>query len=197
MDKGMPEYRLIRGRRKTIGIEIDPSGVLIVRAPRWVSKNDIESFLVEKESWIKKHLSEMRQRVKEMEALISELGPITGEEIKALADRMMKEFPPRVEEYASKLGVNYGRVTIRVQRTRWGSCSAKGNLNFNCLLMLLPKEVQDYVIVHELCHRKEMNHSARFWELVGSVIPDYKKLRNTLREEGRIIMMRAFEAGDR
>ena len=96
-----------------------------------------------------------------------------------------KDIPPRVEHFARVMGLNYGKVAIRAQRTRWGSCSAKGNLNFNCLLVLLPDEVRDYVVVHELAHLKDMNHSPRFWAEVGKVIPDYKLRRAQLRELGR------------
>ena len=82
------------------------------------------------------------------------------------------------------VGVTVGRVTIRNQKTRWGSCSTKGNLNFNCLLMLCPEEVRDYVVVHELCHRKELNHSARFWAEVEKILPDYCIKRKWLKEHG-------------
>ncbi|HAN50208.1 MAG TPA: metal-dependent hydrolase, partial [Lachnospiraceae bacterium] len=82
------------------------------------------------------------------------------------------------------MGVDYGRITIRHQKTRWGSCSGKGNLNFNCLLMLTPPEVQEYVIVHELCHRKEMNHSYRFWAEVEDVLPDYRVQEQWLKTNG-------------
>ena len=88
------------------------------------------------------------------------------------------------------MGVTYGKVTIRSQKTRWGSCSARGNLNFNCLLMLTPPEVQDYVLVHELAHRIEMNHSPRFWKIVENVLPDYKRRKQWLRKEGTLLIER-------
>ncbi len=91
---------------------------------------------------------------------------------------------PRVEEWATLCGLRYGRVAIRGQRTRWGSCSAQHNLNFNWRLMMAPREVIDYVIVHELCHLAEMNHSPRFWRLVEKYYPTYKKWRKWLRENG-------------
>ena len=81
-------------------------------------------------------------------------------------------------------------ITIRNQKTRWGSCSSKGNLNFNCLLMLTPPEVIDYVVVHELCHRKEMNHSGAFWAEVEKVLPDYKEQVKWLKENGGQIIGR-------
>ena len=92
--------------------------------------------------------------------------------------------------YAPQIGVDYGRITIRCQRTRWGSCSAKGNLNFNCLLMLAPPEVLDSVVVHELCHRREMNHSPRFYALVLRVFPDYHRWDRWLKDNGPALMAR-------
>ena len=86
-----------------------------------------------------------------------------------------------LKDLAEKLGVTYGRITIRHQKTRWGSCSSSGNLNFNCALMNTTPEIIDYVVVHELCHRKQMNHSALFWAEVEKVLPNYKELRSALK----------------
>jgi predicted metal-dependent hydrolase len=94
-----------------------------------------------------------------------------------------------VQYFAPLVGVDYRRITIRSQKTRWGSCSSSGNLNFNCLLLLAPPEVLDYVVVHELCHRKEMNHAPRFWAEVGRVLPDYKKRNKWLKENGSRLML--------
>ena len=82
------------------------------------------------------------------------------------------------------MGVSYGRIAIREQKTRWGSCSSKGTLNFNWRLILAPEEVLDYVVVHELAHRREMNHSKAFYAIVESVLPDYRQARRWLREHG-------------
>lgn len=110
--------------------------------------------------------------------------PITQEETETLAQEALEDLPARVKYYAPLVGVTYGRITIRNQRTRWGSCSSKGNLNFNCLLMLCPPKIRDYVVVHELCHRREMNHSARFWAEVEKILPDYKEKQKWLKENG-------------
>ena len=115
---------------------------------------------------------------------------LTGAEIKALAERAGKVIPERAAYYAPLVGVTYGRITIRCQKTRWGSCSSKGNLNFNCLLMLAPPEVLDSVVVHELCHRLEMNHSKRFYENVLRVFPEYRKWHGWLKEHGAELMRR-------
>ena len=90
--------------------------------------------------------------------------------------------------YAEKLGVTYGRITIRCQKSRWGSCSSRGDLSFNCALMKCPQEALDSVVVHELCHRKEMNHSARFYAEVLRVFPDYPKWHRWLRETGSLYL---------
>ncbi len=96
----------------------------------------------------------------------------------------------RAEYYARQMQVSYGRVAVKDQKTRWGSCSAKGNLNFNWRLILAPGEVLDYVVVHELAHRREMNHSVRFWNLVESVLPDYQQRKRWLKENGDRLMGR-------
>ncbi|MEE0435292.1 MAG: M48 family metallopeptidase [Peptococcaceae bacterium] len=82
------------------------------------------------------------------------------------------------------------RLTIRTQRTRWGSCSAKGAISLNALLMLAPETVRDYVVVHELCHLKEMNHSSRFWAEVARVLPTYARERDWLKENGYALLKR-------
>jgi predicted metal-dependent hydrolase len=107
-----------------------------------------------------------------------------------LAQQAKAHLPKRVAYFAARIGVTYGRITIRNQTSRWGSCSDQGNLNFNCLLMLAPASVQDYVVVHELCHRKEMNHSARFWAEVEKIVPDYKVQRAWLKENGGALIAR-------
>ena len=115
---------------------------------------------------------------------------LSMEEIRRLADEAARDIPERVRHFAPVIGVQYGRITIRNQKSKWGSCSSKGNLNFNCLLMLAPPSVRDYVVVHELCHLVELNHSKRFWALVAKVLPEYRKEEQWLKTQGMLIMRR-------
>ena len=180
------DVTIIRSKRKTIAIQITPEPKVIVRAPMRASRKDIERFLQEKDAWIRKHITQF-ERQREQRRMVA---PLTDDEIRELADRALAYIPDRVKYYAELAGVTYGRITIRSQHTRWGSCSRKGNLNFNCLLMMTPPEVIDYVVVHELCHRKEMNHSAAFWDEVEKILPDYRGPKNWLKKNGSDIMSR-------
>ena len=179
---------VIKSSRRTMSMEVRPDGSILVRAPFRASAEEIGNFVCSHKSWVEKQRIRIRKRAAEIR--LADQNPLSPEDIRLLADQALRELPPRIAAYAGQMGVTYGRVTIRNQKTRWGSCSSKGNLNFNCLLMLTPREVQDYVIVHELSHRKEMNHSPKFWEVVEEVLPDYKKRRNWLRENGSAIIRR-------
>jgi len=169
---------IIRSNRKTLSIQLKP-GEIIARAPLRMKDKEIYSFIESKKSWIEKNL-----------AKIDEVQPFTEEEINALAEKAKAIISERVKYYAPKIGVTYNRITIRCQRTRWGSCSSKGNLNFNCLLALFPVEVIDSVVVHELCHRKYMNHSPQFYAEVEKVFPEYKKWHKWLKDNGGIFLNR-------
>ena len=176
---------IIKSNRKTMGFEVNLNG-LIVRVPVMATNKEINSFLLKHKRWIENHLNKLDEQQK----VIDELEPLSIDDIRNLANMAINDIPERVEFYASKIGVTYGRITIRNQRTRWGSCSGKGNLNFNCLLMLTPPEVIDSVVVHELCHRKEMNHSDKFYAEILKVFPDYWKLDKWLKENGNLLMKR-------
>ena len=178
----MISYRLIRSDRKTISLEINRDGEVIVRAPKRMSVKQIERFVADKSAWLQKHLAKRAAQPKEC--------AFTSDEIEHLTAQAKEVLPPLVAQYAAILGVTYHRITIRHQKTRWGSCSSQGNLNFNCLLMLVPPAVRDYVIVHELCHRKELNHSARFWAEVARVMPDYRQHERWLKENGGALIRR-------
>lgn len=174
------KINIIRSRRKTISCMIK-NGTVEVRAPLRMSEVQIQEFLKRHWAWIEKTLEKDRKLKEDLEKLPS----ITFEEITKLAEEAKKVIPQRVSFYAEKIGVTYGRITIRNQKTVWGSCTAKGNLNFNCLLMLTPPEVIDCIVVHELCHRKYMNHSAAFYAEVIKAFPDYRKWEKWLKENGK------------
>lgn len=179
---------VIRSKRKTVSIRVNSDLSVTVRGPKRITQREVERILREKEAWIQKHLKQIAEMNAAYDA--QEIEYLTAEEIRALAKEATDYIPKRVAYFAEAVGVSYGRITIRNQKTRWGSCSNKGNLNFNCLLMLTPPEIIDYVVVHELCHRKEMNHSKAFWYEVEKVLPDYKLRRKWLRDEGSAIMRR-------
>ena len=95
-------------------------------------------------------------------------------------ERIQTFIEEKVSHYASVMGVSYGRITMRNQKTRWGSCSSEGNLNFNCRLLFVPDRIVDYVVIHELAHRRFMNHSKAFWKEVEKYMPDYKEQKKLL-----------------
>lgn len=175
-------YRVIRSSRKTAAIQITADGEVIVRCPNYMSSRAVQSLVDEKSRWILTHLQQFTAKQK--------LSPFSPGELQQLAEKAKPLIVQRAEYYAPIVGVSYGRITIRAQHSRWGSCSSNGNLNFNCLLALVPPEVLDYVVVHELCHRKQLNHSPAFWQEVEAVLPDYRIYRNWLKTDGSALIGR-------
>ena len=112
------------------------------------------------------------------------------EELNAILEEAKVRLPRLVDRYAKEMDVSYEKVFVKAQKTRWGSCSSKGNINLNCLLMNVPAYVRKYVIVHELAHRKEMNHSERFWKVVADEIPEYHKAVIWLKKNGDSVIGR-------
>lgn len=181
--------KIIRSHRRTSRIEINSEGILRLRVPLRTTKKRAREIIEENRDWIEKHLTIALREWERVESL----PPITDEDIRRLRKEAGEYIPARAAHYAAILGVSYGRITIRCQRKRWGSCSRAGNLSFNCLLMLTPPEVIDAIVVHELCHRLEMNHSERFYGHVLRVYPEYRRWNKWLREKGREIMLRRRE----
>lgn len=169
------EYEIIRSRRKTMSLQVTRDGRVVVRCPLRVSDRKAAEFVREHRDWVLSHLRETRERMEDVPVF-------TEKEMREYRERARRILTAKTAVWAEKMGVAYGRIAIRQQATRWGSCSTKGNLNFNWVLILLPEELQDYVVVHELAHRKEMNHSSRFWSLVEEQLPDYKARRSRLKE---------------
>lgn len=166
-----------RGNRKTLAITITQEGSLLVKAPFKMPDREIERFLGQKRYWIYKQA----KRVKET---ASDRIYRSEEEIKHLKEQARKMLTQKTDYYKALLGVDYQRIRIGNQKTRWGSCSSKGTISYNWHLILMPERIMDYVVVHELCHLLEMNHSKRFWERVEEIFPDYKERRRWLKENG-------------
>lgn len=175
----MMEYELTRSARKTISIRIGQEGNIEVRAPLWCPQEQIEELLDRKREWILRNQARKKEQGK-----LQREHALTQEE-KVLAKKAARSrLEERVRFYSEKMGVSCGRIAVREQKTRWGSCSGKGNLNFNWKLILMPPEILDYVVVHELAHRREMNHSRAFYRIVAGVLPDYRMRERWLREHG-------------
>ncbi len=175
------KYVLIRSDRKTLSLSVRPDGTAAVRAPKRMPVSEIDRFVRPKADWLAKVRARFARTAEKAE------GSYSREDLRRMAEGLKSALPGLLDRYARLLGVSYGRVTVRCQKTRWGSCSSKGNLNFNCLLAEAPDSVLAYVVAHELCHRREMNHSKRFWALVASVCPSYKDSVRWLKTEGRVL----------
>ena len=181
-------YRIVRSERKTLSVSIQPDCTITVRAPRSVSDSQIRRFLIEKQHWLITKYLEAKQKQETIPC-----SDLTDTQRAALTRRYIdaaKEyFPKRVAYFHQFTGGTYSRIIIRDQKTRWGSCSSKGTLSFNWRLMLAPPAILDYVVVHELCHLRHMDHSPAFWQAVGEVFPDYASARKWLRKHGQELVL--------
>ena len=223
------EVTVIRSKRKTLSIAIQPDGNLLVKAPLGLSDGEILKWIKSKTGWI------IRQREKvleqqnsnppkryrtgerisylgceyELEVRISEgragmvglledkIVVFSKEDSEDIVENVLNGWyveqakiwiPKRVRFFASQMGEQYKNIIIKNQKKRWGSCSSDRNLNFNWRLIRMPKDIIDYVVVHELCHLKQMNHSKAFWDEVEKVLPDYKIRKKWLDENGKIFI---------
>ena len=176
---------VIYSERKTLGLEVTADGRVRARVPRRAGDRAVKQFVEEKKDWIlEKYLLQQERSRRRQEAAPDrdyEKDPALEARYRELARAVISQ---RAAYFAAKMGDTFGRISIRAQKTRWGSCSSRGNLNFNWKLILMPPEILDYVVVHELAHRKQMNHSKLFWAEVERVLPDYVKRRRWLKENG-------------
>ena len=175
-------YTLIRSSRKTISLEIRPDGSILVRAPRHMRERAIREFVLSRESWLQPRLAKIQSR--------PTLPSLTEQEVESLKKQAKADLSDRVMKLAPRVGVGWGRISVRAQKSRWGSCTRDGNLNFNCLLMLCPEPVRDYVVIHELCHRKHMDHSPRFWTEVERACPEFRACKQWLKDNGSALIAR-------
>lgn len=161
-----------------MSLKVDLDGKITVRAPYRTSVQTADWFVEGHRDWIE-------VRLKAGARIMAERPSYTDKERAEGRKRAAEVIETRCRYYAPVMGVSYGTVTIREQKTRWGSCSMKGNLNFNWKLVLMPSEILDYVVVHELAHRIQMNHSAAFWAEVEKILPDYKERKQWLKVNGQ------------
>lgn len=166
-----------------MSVTISHDGIVTAVAPYAVKEESIHNFVKRHVDWIKKNLLKIEKRVSNDRVINKDLAIFSKAHYKRHKERARKIITARVAELNSKpeLKFRYRKISIRNQRGRWGSCSSSGNLNFNYKLIFHKPEVMDYVIIHELCHLKEMNHSKRYWALVERACPDYKKLEKELK----------------
>lgn len=184
---GEPEEISVRySRRKTVGFRIDENGHILVNAPLRITEEELRSCV--ERNFVR--IDRARKRVITQKNAYDAIPPFSDAECKAMRAEAKERIPARVAFFAARFGVSYGNVTIRSQKSRWGSCTSSGNLSFNQLLVLCPPEVLDSVVVHELCHRTEMNHSDRFYTLLYYRFPKYEECAKWLKTEGEVLLLR-------
>lgn len=168
-----------RSERKTLGLEVKSDGTVLARVPLKLTDGEIIEFLEKHSDWIARKVFQVQERKDKREGThVVPVKDLTSEEIEKIKETFLR----KVLLYSERMGVTFGKITIRNQRTRWGSCSSKGNLNFNYQLYYLPEKLMDYVVVHELAHRRYMNHSGEFWKEVETYFPDYLQCRKQLKQ---------------
>jgi len=177
--------KFIKSNRRSVGITVKPGGDIIVRAPRLMPVAAVMAFVRQKEEWIIK--TYLKQSKIQPAPACEEKSSQTLALEKRYRDAAKDYIPKRVNYYHQFTDGTFQKITIRDQKTRWGSCSSNGTLSFSFRLMMAPPRVLDYVVVHELCHLTHMNHSKDFWNMVESILPDYKEHRKWLKENGHTL----------
>ena len=168
------EYTLIYEKRKTVSLKVASDLSVVVKAPKGLPRAEIDSFVSAHKLWIEKAKARQKKRTEAENAL-------TNERVAELRARAAETIPKRVAFYAKIMGVQPSGIKITSAKTRFGSCSGKNSLCFSWRLMLYPPEAVDYVVVHELAHIREKNHSPAFYAVVAAVLPDYKAREQLLK----------------
>ena len=168
-----PEYYFVRHRRaRRYLLRVDPDGRIRVTIPRGGSRREADAFALRNRTWIDAQLSRVRPPA------------VAGDAQRSWRARAKAVLPERLFELAGRHGCAVTAVSIRSQKTRWGSCGRNGHISLNWRLMLMPDWVRDYVLIHELMHLKRLDHSPKFWRLVEAACPDYRLARQWLRTHG-------------
>lgn len=170
------EYKVrksIRAKRMRIAVYCD--GSVVVTVPRNFNGDLMDKFVSQKKNWILEKIQGF------LKSPLRFLKVSSRGDFKKYKDEVQKLVEKRIDFFNKFYGFKFNKINIKNQKTRWGSCSRRGNLNFNYKVLFLSEEVRDYIIVHELCHLKEFNHSKNFWNLVKRAVPNYTEVRNGLR----------------
>ncbi len=175
-DKVVSYILRVSKRAKRMRLAVYHGGAFIVTAPRFVDKSLIEKVLLKRANWIIKKIEYFKKFAKVKSA------PSTRLHYEENCKKSLEFVRERVEHWNQFYGFKYQKITVRNQKTRWGSCSKNGNLSFNYKIAFLPIVLADYIIVHELCHLKAFNHSQSFWNLVLQTTPQYKEIRKELKQ---------------
>jgi hypothetical protein len=169
-------------RAKRMRVSVNCLGEVKVTAPKTLNSSFIEKFVEKQKDWIKSKVDYYKNHpVKSFFQKIS-LSKHSKKEFKENKEKISAIIKEKIDYFNNHYNFIFNRIFVKNQKSRWGSCSKTGNLNFNYRINFLPEKYQDYIIVHELCHLKEFNHSASFWNLVAQKIPDYKEIRYNLRK---------------
>ena len=172
------DYTVKRSQRaRTMRLAIYPDGNVVVTAPRFFGLQAIEDFVMKHSTWVRARVEETRGRT---------ILRIRRADIPALKKQALALAAARSEYFAAYYGVSYKKIAIRAQKSRWGSCSERGNLSFNYKIAILDPRLSDYIVAHEICHIRQFDHSKAFWALVAEQFPDHRELRDRLRNTATI-----------
>lgn len=171
-----PKYTIKKSKRaKRMRLAVYCDGNVVVTAPMGVDQTIIERYIADKKQWL-------IDKVNFFNSVDSKsIRTFSEDDYAKYKDEALHFVERKIKAFNKKLNFQYNKVTIKNLKTKWGSCSRNKNLNFNYKIIFLPKKQQEYIIVHELCHLKEFNHSRKFWSLVEKMMPDYLKIKNELR----------------
>ncbi|HHX58606.1 MAG TPA: M48 family metallopeptidase [Candidatus Moranbacteria bacterium] len=173
------KYKIKKSSRaKRLRLAVYCDGSVVATVPRGVKQSTIKRYIADKEQWLLDKINFFKSIDNKAISNFSEADYMRHKE------EALKFVEKRVKSLSKKHGFSYNKVMVKNHKTRWGSCSKSGNLNFNYKIIFLPKRQQDYIIIHELCHLKELNHSRKFWLLVEEIMPNYLKIKNELKNQG-------------
>ena len=175
---------------KSAGFRVTPDGRVELRVPLRTSQQMIDDVIRR----YRPKMEEMARRQQKAAEEFGEIPPLDNDSLHRYAEQTCRLLNERLGVFAAQLGVTYNRVCVKTLVSRWGSCSGKGNLNFNSLLCLLPPQVADYIMIHELCHLKQHNHSPAFWAEVAQAMPDYRQSVRWLKRYGGVLIEQLRES---